>query len=164
MLICVLACISTSREIRANGLENSGILHDERVGAGLHDCRAGAAASSDLMFEDQSIECQVAAHAAGMQRLHHFRQFVEVKADFRARRKMLQAEIHRVRARFDGGVELWPVSGRAHDFRFLSGTGVRHEFPAHRNAGRLLQSTAPIHSERRSSTLLLNTCFANRIG
>ena len=34
---------------------------------------------------------------------------------------MFQPEIDGVRARFDRGTELWPVSGGTHDFRFTEG-------------------------------------------
>ena len=83
--------------------------------------REGALRFRQLVIEDQCVEGYKPLHAAPVQRPHDFRQFGQGKADFRASREVVQAEIHRVRACFDGRAELWPVSGRAHDFRFALG-------------------------------------------
>ena len=54
------------------------------------------------------------------ERLHHFGQFGEVKADFGARREMVEAKVDSICTRFDGGLQFGPMSGRAHQFRFNS--------------------------------------------
>ena len=74
------------------------------------------AASSQFVIEDERVERDEALDAAPVQGAHHFRQFGERKPDLGARGEMVQAEIDRVRARFDGGAQLRPVSGRTHDF------------------------------------------------
>src|SRR5205823_5688665 len=61
-----------------------------------------------------------AADAAAMQRAHHLRQLGEIEADLRSRRKVVQPKVDRVRARFNGGAQLWPVSGRAHDLGLMT--------------------------------------------
>ena len=71
------------------------------------------------MFEDQSIEGDVAADTALMQRAHHLRQFAHVKTDFGPGRKMLEPEIAGIRTGFDRRAKLGPVARRAHDFGFI---------------------------------------------
>ncbi len=70
----------------------------------------------EFVVEDQRVEGDVALDAAGVQGAHHLRQFRQRKADLGPRREMLEAEVDRVRAGLDGGVQLRPVAGRAHDF------------------------------------------------
>jgi hypothetical protein len=99
-------------------LRNAHILHDEGVSARRGDGSDRLHGGFQLVVEDQRVEGDVALHPAAMQRAHHLRQLVERKANLGARREMLEAEVDGVGACFDGGVELWPVAGRTHDFRF----------------------------------------------
>ena len=64
----------------------------------------------------QRVEGDVAAHAARVQGAHGLRQFRQIEAGFRAGGEVLEAEIDRIRARFDGGVQLRPVAGGTLDF------------------------------------------------
>ena len=72
------------------------------------------------MIEYQRVERDVALHTAPVQRAHNFRQFVEPKPDLGPRREMLQPEVHRIGACFDGRAQLGPISRRTHDFRFTA--------------------------------------------
>ena len=92
-----------------------------RVGPGFGDFGQRARRLFQLVMEDQRVERHVAFDAAAMQRGHHLRQFGQREAHLGARREVLESEIHRVRARLDGGAELGPVAGRTHDFRFTGG-------------------------------------------
>ena len=74
------------------------------------------AASSISCIEDQRVESDVSLDAAPVQSAHGFRQLFEREADFGARREMLQAEIDRVGAGFDGRAQLRPIARGTHDF------------------------------------------------
>ena len=52
---------------------------------------------------------------------HRLRQFVQRKSHLGPRREVLQSEIHRIRAGFDGRAQLRPVSRRTHDFGLAHG-------------------------------------------
>ncbi len=79
------------------------------------------AASREFVFEDQRVEGDEAAHAAAVQGRHGLRQFLQREAHFGARGEVLEAEIDRVGAGFDGGAQLRPVAGGTHDFGFAHG-------------------------------------------
>ena len=98
------------------------ILHDERVGAGFGDRGDALRSFCQLVLEDEGVEGEIALHAAAVQGPHDFGQFSSVEADFGAGGEVLQAEVDGVGAGFDGGAQLRPVSGRAHNFWFL---GIR---------------------------------------
>jgi hypothetical protein len=53
-----------------------------------------------------------------VQRVHYLGQFGQRKAHLGAGSEMLQAKIDGIRAGLDGSVQLRPVAGGAHDFRF----------------------------------------------
>ena len=89
------------------------ILHDHAVGTGFGDGGDGAGGFAQFVFEDQGVEGDVAADAAGVEGAHGFGEFFEIEADFGAGGEMFQAEINAVGAGFDGGVELRPVAGGA---------------------------------------------------
>ena len=116
MLICVLAWSSRSGAISRASFDDAEVLNDQRVGAGFGDGGDGAGGFGEFVFEDQRVESEIAADAARVQRAHDFGQFFEREADFGARGEMLQAEVDGVGAGFDGGAELRPVTGGAHDF------------------------------------------------
>jgi hypothetical protein len=77
------------------------------------------------VVEDQGVEGDVALDAAGVERAHHRRQFFQREADFGAGGEVLEAEVDRVGAGFDGRAQLRPVAGGTHDFRFGQVTGHR---------------------------------------
>src|SRR5579863_6899919 len=70
------------------------------------------------MLEDQRVESDVATHTTPVQSAHRFGQLLQREAYLGPRRKMLEPEVDRVRTRLDGSMQLRPVAGRAHDFRF----------------------------------------------
>src|SRR5262249_13002609 len=79
-----------------------------------------ARGGGDLVVEDQGVEGHEAADAAAVQSAHHLRQLSEIETDLGPRREMVESEIDRVGAGLDGGAQLWPVSGRTHDFGFTA--------------------------------------------
>ena len=91
------------------------ILHDHRVHAGLHDGGDGPRGFPQLVLENQRVESDESSHASRVQSPHHVGQLFQRKSGFRPRGKMFQAEIDRIRAGFNGRVQLRPISGRAHD-------------------------------------------------
>ena len=94
--------------------------NSDGVGSGLRDGRECAGCLTQLVIEHQCVEGDVALYPAAVQRPHHLRQFVQCEPNFRARREMFEPEVHRVRARFDSGAELGPISRGTHDFRFTA--------------------------------------------
>src|SRR5262249_34693065 len=117
---------------------------DHRVGAGFGDFLDRPRGFFELVFEDKSIESDVAAHTAAMQRPHYVGQFGQRKTDFGASGKVLQPEIDSVGAGFDGSVQLRPISGGAHDF------GLAHFFfqDSPRYLERAISPTAPLTARR----------------
>src|SRR5438874_5333529 len=102
----------------AQQFQNAEILDNQRIRASLDDRRGNARGFAQFMLEYQCVESDVAAYAAPVERPHHLRQFFEGEADFGPRGEMFQPEIDSIRARLNRGTQLWPVTGRAHDFRF----------------------------------------------
>ena len=101
--------------------DDAGVLHDDRVGSRLGDFGQRARRFVEFVAEDERVESDEALHPAPVEGGHHFRQFLQREPDLGARREVLEAEINGVRPGFDGSAQLWPVSGRAHDFGFTTG-------------------------------------------
>ena len=106
----------------AGDLGHGHVLDDDGVGPGGGDAGQGAAGFGQLVVEDEGVEGDVAARAALVQGAHDVGQFAEGEADFGAGGEVGETEVDGVGPGFDGGVELGPVPGRAHDF----GLGVVH--------------------------------------
>ena len=97
-------------------LHRGPILHNDRVGARLSDRRQPPRSLVQFVVEDQRVERDVALHAPSMQRAEDLRQLCQRKAGFGARREVREAEVDRIRARFDRGVQLRPVACGTLDF------------------------------------------------
>ena len=73
------------------------------------------------MFEEERVEGDVAADAAGVQGAQGFGELFEIEAGFGAGGEVFETEVDAVGAGFDGGVELGPVAGGAFYFWLTSG-------------------------------------------
>ena len=105
-------------------LGDPNVLHDDRIRARLGDRGQASGRFGQLMIEDQGVEGNVALDPALMQGAHHVRQFGQREADLGAGGEVLQAKIDRVRAGFDRGLQLRPIAGWAHNFRFSRVNGA----------------------------------------
>ena len=109
-----------SRRDLARQTQHAVILHDQGIGARFGNFRNRPRGFGKLMFEHQRVERNEPTHAPLVESPHHFRQLGHREAHLRPGRKMLQAEVNRIRPRLNGSVQLRPVSGRTHDFRFAT--------------------------------------------
>ena len=101
-------------------LRDGQVLHDDGVGAGFGDGAQEPGGFGQLMVEDQRVEGDIALDAAAVQRAQRVGQFGQGEADLGAGGEVLEAEVDGVGAGLDGGVQLRPVAGGAHDFGFTA--------------------------------------------
>jgi hypothetical protein len=94
------------------------VLYNDGVCSGLGDGDKGPLRFTEFVVEYQRIERDEPLDATGVQRLHHLREFGQLKADLGPGAEMSEPKIHRIGARLHGGFELRPVAGRAHQFGF----------------------------------------------
>ena len=100
---------------------NSDVLNDYRIDAGVGHCDDCSLGQFEFMIEHQRVESDEPFDAALMEGFHRFGKFFERESDFGAGREMFQAKVDGVGAGFDRGLQLRPVTGRAHEFRFSLG-------------------------------------------
>lgn len=103
----------------AGEAEDAQVLHDEGVDAGFGNGGDGAGGFDEFVFEDEGVEGEVAADAALVQGAHDGGEFGKIEANFGAGGEVLEAEVAGVGASFDGGPQLGPMPGGAHDLWFM---------------------------------------------
>ena len=99
--------------------QHAQVLNNQRVCASVGNGADRSRRLSEFMLENQRVERNVAANAPPVKGSHYFRQFFQREPDLRPCREVLQPEVNRIGARFNGSVQLRPVAGRTHDFRLL---------------------------------------------
>jgi hypothetical protein len=102
-------------------LGNTNVLNDERIRASLDNRCKRASSFSKLMVENKSIKSNISSHTPMVQGSHDLGQLGQREAHLCPCGKVFETEVDCVSSCFDGGVELWPVAGRTHDFRFTAG-------------------------------------------
>ena len=98
---------------------DANVLNDDGVhsrGRDCHDCQLGL---FNFVIKNQGVESDESLYTSGVKRLDRLGKFLKGKPDFGSSRKMIQAKVYRVGARFDRGLKLRPVPGWAHEFRFV---------------------------------------------